>query len=49
MEWHNVIDASSSELDNLAERYHLHPLHIEDCRQRLENAKIEDGKVTFSP
>ena len=44
MEWHNVIDASSSELDSLAERYHLHPLHIEDCRQRLENAKIEDGE-----
>jgi magnesium transporter len=44
MEWHNVIDAASPELDKLAERYHLHPLHIEDCRQRLENAKIEDGE-----
>jgi magnesium transporter len=44
MEWHNVIDPSSPELDSLAERYHLHPLHIEDCRQRLENAKIEEGE-----
>jgi magnesium transporter len=44
MEWHNVIDPSSPELDNLAERYHLHPLHVEDCRQRLENAKIEEGE-----
>ncbi|HMD19897.1 MAG TPA: magnesium/cobalt transporter CorA [Alloacidobacterium sp.] len=44
MEWHNIIDAASPELDQLAERYHIHPLHIEDCRQRLENAKIEDGE-----
>jgi magnesium transporter len=44
MEWHIIIDASSPELDNLADRYHLHPLHIEDCRQRLENAKIEEGE-----
>jgi len=44
MEWHNVIDPASPELDQLAERYHLHPLHIEDCRQRLESAKIEDGE-----
>lgn len=44
MEWHIIIDAASPELDELAHRYHLHPLHIEDCRQRLENAKIEDGE-----
>jgi len=44
MEWHYVIDASNPELDDLAARYHLHPLHIEDCRQRLENAKIEEGE-----
>jgi len=44
MEWHVIIDAASTELDELAKRYHLHPLHIEDCRQRLENAKIEEGE-----
>lgn len=44
MEWHHVIDPMSPELDKLAARYNLHPLHIEDCRQRLENAKIEDGE-----
>jgi magnesium transporter len=44
MEWHNVIDPASPELDQLAERYHLHPLHIEDCRQHLESAKIEEGE-----
>jgi magnesium transporter len=44
MEWHIIIDPASKELDDLAQRYHLHPLHIEDCRQRLENAKIEEGE-----
>jgi len=44
MEWHIIIDPASPELDEMAQRYHLHPLHIEDCRQRLENAKIEDGE-----
>jgi magnesium transporter len=44
MEWHNVIDPASPELDKLAERYHLHPLHVEDCRQRLESIKIEEGE-----
>lgn len=43
-EWHNIIDPASPELDKLAEQHHLHPLHIEDCRQRLESAKIEDGE-----
>ncbi|WP_158748070.1 magnesium/cobalt transporter CorA [Acidobacterium sp. S8] len=44
MEWHNIVDPSSPELDKLAEQYHLHPLHIEDCRQRIESAKIEEGE-----
>src|SRR5262245_58186958 len=44
MEWHNILNASDPELDRLAERYHLHPLHIEDCRHRDQNAKIEEGE-----
>jgi magnesium transporter len=44
MEWHNIIGANSPELDQLAQQYHLHPLHIEDCRQRLESPKIEEGE-----
>jgi len=43
MEWHNVLDPASPELDQLAERYKLHPLHIEDCRHRDQRAKIEDA------
>ena len=42
MEWHKILDPNSAELDRLAERYHLHPLHIEDCRHRNQNAKIEE-------
>lgn len=44
MEWHTVLDAHSPELDELALRYHLHPLHVEDCRQHLESPKIEEGE-----
>jgi magnesium transporter len=44
MEWHKITDPASPELDQLAERYHLHPLHIEDCRSRGQRAKLEDGQ-----
>jgi magnesium transporter len=43
MEWHDISDPAGPELDRLAERYHLHPLHIEDCRHRDQRAKVEDG------
>jgi magnesium transporter len=42
-EWHDIRDPASKELDDLAERYHLHPLHIEDCRNGRQRAKTEDG------
>jgi magnesium transporter len=45
MEWHNISDPASAELDRLAERYQLHPLHIEDCRHRNQSAKIEEGQT----
>ena len=44
MEWHNIPDPASPELDQLAQRYNLHPLHIEDCRHRDQRAKIEEGQ-----
>jgi len=43
MQWHDIRDPQDPELDRLAERYNLHPLHIEDCRHRNQNAKIEEG------
>lgn len=44
MEWHNILDPASPELDHLAKRYNLHPLHIEDCRHRDQRAKIEEAQ-----
>ncbi|MBZ5635127.1 MAG: magnesium/cobalt transporter CorA [Acidobacteriia bacterium] len=44
MIWHDLRDSNDPELDALAERYHLHPLHIEDCRHRNQRAKVEDGE-----
>lgn len=31
------------ELDILAERFHLHALHVEDCRHGKQRAKVEEG------
>lgn len=43
MNWHDLRDPNDPELDALAERYHLHPLHVEDCRHRDQRAKVEEG------
>src|SRR5262245_61823001 len=43
MIWHDLNDPNDPEFDALAERYHLHPLHVEDCRHRNQRAKVEDG------
>jgi magnesium transporter len=45
MEWHVIRDPKDPELDRLAERYHLHPLHVEDCRHRGQSAKVEENHV----
>src|SRR4051812_19077016 len=48
MEWHDLRNPNDPRLDQLAERYHIHPLHIEDCRHRNQNAKIEEpGNYLF--
>jgi magnesium transporter len=41
--WHDLREPNDPELDVLAERYHLHPLHVEDCRHRNQRAKVEEG------
>ena len=43
MHWHNIADPKDAELDRLAEKYRLHPLHIEDCRHGNQSAKVEEG------
>ena len=42
MEWHDLRNPQDPELDRLAERYRLHPLHVEDCRHGGQSAKIEE-------
>ncbi len=42
MSWHDIRDPQDPELDRLAALYHLHPLHIEDCRHRNQSAKVEE-------
>ena len=41
MTWHDIRDPQDPLLDELARKYNLHPLHIEDCRNRNQAAKIE--------
>jgi magnesium transporter len=40
-QWFDIRDPNAAELDELATRYGLHPLHVEDCRHRNQNAKVE--------
>lgn len=42
MIWHDIRDPQDPELDELARKYNLHPLHIEDCRHRNQSAKVEE-------
>jgi magnesium transporter len=40
--WFDVSDPAASSLDDLARRFSLHELQIEDCRHRPQRAKTED-------
>lgn len=43
MDWYDLRDPNDATLDDLAQRYRLHPLHIEDCRHRGQRAKVEEN------
>jgi magnesium transporter len=43
MPWYQIADPNSSELDRLAQEYHLHPLHVEDCRSHNQRVKLDEG------
>lgn len=47
MTWHDILDPHDTELDRLAAEYGLHPLHIEDCRNRNQRAKVEENGYIF--
>jgi magnesium transporter len=40
--WFDVADPASPELDDLARRFGLHELQIEDCRHRPQRPKTEE-------
>jgi magnesium transporter len=44
MEWHDIQNPDDKLLDELAARYSLHPLHVEDCRQGAQRTKAETGE-----
>jgi hypothetical protein len=43
MDWHDIQNPDDKLLDELAARYSLHPLHVEDCRQDAQRTKAETG------
>ncbi len=43
MSWHDVSDPSSAQMGELAARYSLHTLHVEDVRQSAQRTKVENG------
>jgi magnesium transporter len=46
--WYDIRDPNDPQLDELAVKYQIHPLHIEDCRHRNQNAKLEpQGSYIF--
>lgn len=40
--WYHIDDPNSPALDEMARRFHLHELQIEDCRHRPQRAKAEE-------
>jgi magnesium transporter len=44
VEWHDIADPAQRKLDDLATTYGIHPLHIEDCRQAGQRAKLATGE-----
>ena len=49
LQWFDVSDPNSPELDELARRFNLHPLQIEDCRHRPQRAKVDEyGPYLFA-
>ncbi len=41
MPWYDIVDPHDPRLDELAQEFHLHSLHIEDCRSANERPKAE--------
>src|SRR5689334_9300698 len=42
LDWYDVADPASPELDELARKFSLHELHIDDTRHPPQRAKVEE-------
>src|SRR5258706_2858182 len=47
LDWFDIADPASPELDELAARYKLHELEIEDCRHRPQRPKVMEHDDYF--
>ena len=41
MAWHDISDPNAAELDELAEQYKLHAMHVKGCRTAGQRARVE--------
>src|SRR5215469_1819258 len=49
MPWYQLEDVHDPKLDELAHKYNLHPLHVEDARNKDESVKVDSGnQYTFA-
>jgi magnesium transporter len=49
MPWYQLDDANDPKLDELAKQYNLHPLHLEDARNKDESVKVDTASAyTFA-
>jgi magnesium transporter len=49
MPWYELTDPADPKLDELAQRFHLHPLHLEDARSPDERIKVDQtDKYAFA-
>jgi magnesium transporter len=49
MPWYQLEDANDPRLDELAKKYNLHPLHVEDARSEDESVKVDTAPLyTFA-
>ena len=48
MPWYELNSADDPKLAELAERYHLHPLHLEDARSPDERVKVDQTAASYT-
>ena len=47
MAWYQLESKDSSQLDELAEKYQLHPVHVEDARDPVGRIKVSTQLLNY--